>query len=425
MEIEEVCSYFGDCKPKHIRKFQEKTPNGNCIEGYICKKPNRYLGSLLITKTNGESYNQFIQSMPKIEYFNDNRDIDSSYSGGEVCAYEKLDGSCLIVYPLVDEHDNLIEIVPKTRGRAVADSNFLSLYDRCDKTPIYEYYMYSRRYGKPNRGVLFFEMYGILNQHDIIHYETGIDLVLIGCYTTKFFKSKALKNLCVYGFKQPDKIFEWDGKYIDITTEKYQWWFSHVGITWDDKKALLPQDAVNLMEGFLDYLNAKFNEQNNRLATEGVVINCTDANGNQKYIKVKPRDIRNKHQSEKGVPRRDIIKEVYKYFDEYGSQVEEIYRKDPSHHTQYIWDMLSEEYDIMFIDKSHKKIERIFMQVWDAKQVPESIHKICDDLIDEYGEQGITHCMRMFAQKYPMKKNQARTVYQTLEIKFKKMGLEL
>lgn len=427
VDIEKICRYFGNCKQKHIGKFEEKTPDGNFIEGYICRKPNRYLGSLVITKLNGEPHEQFVQSMPKIEYFNDERDMviwDSHTNRVEVSAYEKLDGSCLIVYPIL-ENGKFVEIVPKTRGRAVADSNFLELFNKCDKTPIWEYY-----YRGGNKGVLFFEMYGILNQHDVIHYQTGIDLALIGCYTTRFFKGKALKNLCgKYGFKQPDMMFTWDqslgDNYIHITTEKYKWWFSHVGIDWNDRIAPTARDAISKMVEFLEYLNNKFAEQNSRIAIEGVVVNCTNMSGDQKYIKVKPRDIEAKHRAEKGIPRRSIIKEVYKYFDDYGAEVSEIYAKDPDHHTEYIWNMLSEDYPMELIQKSKKKIENVFMQIWDSKQVPVSIHKICDDLITEYGDQGITHCMRMFAQKYPSKKRQARTIYQTLEIKFNKMGLEL
>lgn len=428
MDIEKVSEYFGGCKKKYIRKFEEKTPEGNFIEGYICKKSNRYLGSLVITKLNGEPHEQFVQSMPKIEYFNDDRDmilIDENIVRKEVCAYEKLDGSCLIVYPIL-ENGKIVEIVPKTRGRAVADSNFLQLFNKCDKTPILEYYYHGK-----DKGVLLFEMYGILNQHEVIHYQTGIDLALIGCYTTRFFKPKALKSLCnKFGFKQPDMLFEWEWKVgnnnrITITTEKYKWWFSHIGITWDDRIAPTAKDAISKMIEFMEYLNKKFDEQNGRIALEGVVINCTDSAGRQRYIKVKPRDIERKHRSEHGIPRSDIVKEVLKYFDDFSSEVDEIYREDPEHHTRYLHDMLAEDYAPEIIRKSKKKIENIFMQVWDSKQVPVSIHKICDELVEEYGDMGITHCMRMFAQKYPSKKKQAHTIYQTLEIKFKKKGLEL
>lgn len=422
MDIEKVLEYFGNCKEKHIRYFEEETPDGNFIEGYICKKPNRFLGSLVITAVNGESHEQFVQSMPKINYFEDERDMvlwDKDANHREVIAYEKLDGSCLIVYPLLWDDGKIMELVPKTRGRAVADKNFLDLYNKCDKTPIYEYYRH-------NKGVLFFEMFGILNQHEIIHYDTGVGLRLIGCYTTRFYKAKALRNLCKYGFKQPDQMFEWHyNRYIDITTEKYKWYFSHVGITREDCEAPTPMDAILKMKGFLEYLNKKFNHQHGRLATEGVVINCTDANGNQRYLKVKPREIEAKHRAEKGIPRSSIQKEVFKYFDEYGSEIDEIYQKDENHHTEYLHRMLAEEYPDEFIQKSKKKIERVFMEIWDSKLVPVSIYNLCDELVEEYGDQGIKHCMRMFAQKYPSKKKQARTVYQTLEHKFAHKGLEL
>jgi len=425
MEKFEAIKYFGNCKEKYLRKFQEDTPNGNCIEGYICTKPNRFLGSLLIFKLNGAPHHQFVQSMPKIDYFEHDKDMciwDKDAKHVEVCAYEKLDGSCLILYPILDEKGYIVEIVPKTRGRAVADKHFLDLYNKCDKGPIYEYY-------RNNKGILFFEMYGILNQHEIIHYQTGIDLALIGCYTTRFFKSKALKKLSSqYGFKQPDELFIWHhsggDNIVDIITEKYKWYFSHVDISHDDKIAPSARDAINKMVEFLEYLNAKFSESHNRPAIEGVVINCTTYNGKQKYIKVKPRDIERKHRSEGGLPRSAIMKEVLKYFDDYGSEVDEIYRKDQNHHTEYIHRMLSEDYPPEFIKDSRKKIEKVFMQVWDSKQVPVSLQVICDELVSEYGDMGIVHCMRMFAQKYPSKRKQARWVYQILESKFAQMGMD-
>ena len=120
-----------------------------------------------------------------------------------------------------------------------------------------------------------------------------------------------------------------------------------------------------------------------------------------------------------------ITKEVLKYFDEYGAEVKEIYLKDKNHHTEYLHRMLSEEYSDELIQKSKKKIERVFMQIWDAKEVPVSIHNICDELVEEYGNKGIKHCIRMFAQKYPQKKKQARMVYSTLEVVFNKKGLDL
>lgn len=418
MEIEKVCSYFGDCNQKYVSKFEEHTPQNNHIKGYICRNPTRYLGSLLITEINGERVEQFVQSMPKIHYFEDERNMK-----GRGVAFEKLDGSCLILYPLYDNENEIIEIVPKTRGRAVVDKHFLELYNKIDHTSI-EYYF------KWNDAVLFFEMYGILNQHEILHYQTGIDIALIGLYKNgHFFKGKSLMEVAdKYGFKTPDPVFEITyrepnsfsigGWNVHLLSEKYMKYQKYL----DTESMGLPtqMDALDFMQEQLEALNKTYYEKNGRIATEGVVINTSDSRDVQKYIKLKPRDIMNKHRNQGGIPRSSITKEVLKYFDEYGSEVKEIYLKDEGHHTEYLHRMLKEDYPEEWVKNSSKRIEKVFMQIWDAKQVPESIHNICNELIEEFGDKGITHCMRMFAQKYPMKKKYASTVYGVLQ----KRGLE-
>ena len=70
--------------------------------------------------------------------------------------------------------------------------------------------------------------------------------------------------------------------------------------------------------------------------------------------------------------------------------------------------MLSEEYSDELIQKSKKKIERVFMQIWDAKEVPVSIHNICDELVEENPDKDISDLMRIFAIEYPSKKKKAR-----------------
>lgn len=402
LEKEDAVKYFNNCKPKHLIRFSEKTPEGNYIEGWVCKKPNRFLGSLVIDTLNGESHEQFVQSMPKIEYFSDERNIclDSEICGVDLTdaiAFEKLDGSCLILYPILDENDYIVEIVPKTRGRAVADNHFLDLFNKIDKSSIYRYY-------SENKGILFFEMYGILNQHDIIHYDTGIDIVLIGCYDEEGFgiPFKLWKIASLYSFKQPEEMFRINKNNVSIVTYKYRWYFNEVEI--EDTIAPTRIDSVDKIQFFLEYLNKTYNDIYGRDIVEGVVINCVNSEGKQKYIKVKPRDILNKHRSEKGIPRKDIVKEVLKYFDEYGSEIDIIYRENKNHHTEYIHRMLLEEYDELYIQKSNKKIEKIFMQIWESKQIPKSIHNISEEIFNKYSDYGITHCMRMFAQEYPMKK---------------------
>lgn len=421
---EDICELFfnGLTKPKFLYEFDEVTPKGNRITGYINQKPNRYLGSMVILSVNGEAVEQFIQSMPKIHYHKDERDISKT---GKSNCYEKLDGSCLIIYPLKNHNGDMIELVPKTRGRPVADPHFIELLDKVDKKPIYDYYA-------ENDGNLIFELYGILNQHDIIHYTTGIDLAFIGAYENGehitgygehingFTNNPRLAE--IYGFKLPDKLCEIqyieDKDYwiIHFTSNKYKGY-----LPYNPVKCESNTEAVKKLKEVLEKLNKDFYNINKRLATEGVVINTIRDDASKKWLKCKPREIEEKHRTVDGIPVRSIKKECYKYFDEYGSEVKEIYNTDPKHHTEYLKRMLKEEYNEELVNRSKNKIERVFMQVWESKEVPESIHNICQELYDEYHEEGISHCMRMFAEEYPMKKKKdARLVYSVLEKLFLK-----
>lgn len=411
--MEYICeNYFmGKVKPKHLRVFEETTPEGNNIEGYISVKPNKYLGSCLITKCNGEETNQFIQSMPKIHYFEDERDISSEVVS--LC-YEKLDGTCLILYPLKNKKGEVIEVVPKTRGRAVADQHFIELFHKVDQKPIQDYY-------QNHTGILIFEMHGILNQHEIIHYRTGIDIRLIAIFDNDKFNNHPVEAN-IFGFHKPDLVFKLSHQHPDwivkATTDKFKPYLKRNIWTFPTNI-----DAVDGIKKILEDLNNEYIKYNGIRAIEGVVINTYNAGGHPKWLKCKPKDIENEHRSQNGIPRSSITKEVLKYFDEYGADVKEIYLEDKNHHTEYIRRQLLEEYPIEFVEKSKKKIERIFMQIWDAKTVPVSIHNLCEELIEENPDKSIQDIMRAFSIKYPQKKKDARTVYTTLEHKMRKQGL--
>lgn len=415
--LEEVCEYYfeGLTKPKHLRYFEETTPKGNIIKGYINQKPNRYLGSMLIISVNDEPVEQFIQSMPKIHYFKDERDIIPH--GDYNPCYEKLDGSCLILYPLKNHANEIIEIVPKTRGRPVADTHFIELYHKVDQKPINDYY-------KENDGILIFELYGILNQHDIIHYNTGIDIALIGIFEDGEFLNPPIK-VRRHHFKLPDKLFvlynSGNSWYLKWTSKKYSS-YKPDDFKEDDKYYPTVTDAVLGLKHELEELNKKYLEINGRIATEGVVINTLRTDGTRKWLKCKPRDIEQKHKTINGIPRRSITKECLKYFDEYGSNVKEIYENDPKHHTEYLHRMLSEEYNEDLILKSKNKIEKIFMQIWDAKEIPVSLHELTDELIEKYPNYTVKELMPIFAQEYPHKRKDARLVYGILEKKYIKLG---
>lgn len=386
---------------KNLVGFTQTTPQGNVIEGYISHETNKYLGSLVITHVNGEPANQFVQSMPKIHFYD--RDTVISKDIESEC-FEKLDGTCLIIYPLKDEKDNIIEIVPKTRIRAVADSNYLELYGKINQDAITDYY-------KHHDGILLFELYGNLNPHEI-EYDTDIDIKLIATYENGTFKARHenfKKSDCVFTVK-----YENDKWNVNVTSEKFSRFFDEKSYTYPTNR-----DAINGIYKLLENLNEQYESEYGRLAIEGVVIN-TRIDGHQKWIKIKP-----------GMGNRDFIlydasikKEVLKYFDEYGSEILEIYRKDESHHTEFIHRMLREEYSEELIEKNRDKIEDIFIEEWD-KRTHKSMNTICEDLIDDYGQKGLDYCIERFNRDYPMKKGQSNDVRKLLEEKMIKYGFSL
>ncbi|MBQ2653389.1 MAG: hypothetical protein IJF83_07530 [Methanobrevibacter sp.] len=411
-DLKVICEkYFMDgVKPRHLRPFDETTPEGNKIKGYISVKDNRYMGSCLITHVNGEETNQFIQSMPKLHYFKDMRDI-----GNDTVSYcfEKLDGTCLILYPLKNKDGEVIEIVPKIRNHPVMPSHFRELYNRVDHKPIQDYYQ------KSKDGILIFELHGVLNPHQILHYDTGIGIKLLTVFEYNMFYMP--QNYIHYGFEIPDTVFKLmhvDNEWVlKVTTEKFKHYLGREIYTYPTQI-----DAIDGIKDILGSLNKEYVKYNGINAIEGVVIYTSDAQGNPRMLKCKPYDIEMEHRSQYGIPRRSITKEVLKYFDEYGDDVKEIYLEDENHHTEFIHRMLSEDYPPELIKRSAKKIERIFMQIWDARQVPESLYNISQDLIDEFGDEDISTIMREFAKRYPMKKKQSRTVYGIIQRKLKKQG---
>lgn len=414
------CEFFFDdhVKPKHLKNFTTTTPEGNIISGVICKKANQYLGSMVIThiqtKTNEFDTLQFVQAMPKINYYDYNSELKQDDNFTEYHCYEKLDGSCLIVYPLFDNVNQLLEIVPKTRGTPVADKFIRNMFHPLDKINI-EYFFEDN----PD-SVLLFELYGILNKHEIKHINSYIDLALLGVVEhNKFLLDKDVNQVAhTYHFKRPEcfyrivfhngvwKIFPEFSSSIEF--------YDHI-----DSKIEYPTqlDMITALKDALTNLNKNFYEKNNYVYTEGVVINGVAKTGHQMFLKVKPWDIEEKCKTQHGVPRKFVVKELNKYFDEYGSQIKEIYQSNPTHHLEYVLNNLSEEFTDEAVQnpKTTSRIKKVFLDMLEAKVAPIGIQELCHKLVDTYPDYSIPDLMRVFAQEYPEKKRHSRMVYSVLE----------
>ena len=395
-------TYFNNkVKKKDLYQFKQKTKKGNIIEGYICRKPNEYLGSMFIEKVNNEDNPQFIHSMPKIHYYSkklENIQIE------KITFHEKLDGSCIIYYPLY-QNGKIIEVIPKTRNTVIADDFIFNLLKKTITHPI-------EKIIKEYDTVLMFELYGVLNQHEIYNPDAYCSLTLIGGYsinTNQMYSNSMLDSFAEkYNLRRPRHLITvhgFRGVYFITFISPYLQIYYH-----NDRISVYASlsEVIQEIKKILSQVNQESYNINGFVLTEGVVANMQKQIGG--YLKVKPEEIELKH---KGIPTIEIKKEVRKYWDEYGSKIEAIYKQDKKHYLNYVKENLAEDFpiDIVESNKTKKRIEKIFFTIWDAKTVPIGIQEIARTLCEENPELSLPEIMNIFSQQYPQKKNQARMVY--------------
>lgn len=395
-------TYFDNkVKKKDLYQFKQKTKKGNIIEGYICRKPNEYLGSMFIEKVNNEDNPQFIHSMPKIHYYS--KKIEGIETE-EIIFHEKLDGSCIIYYPLYQDGE-VIEVIPKTRNTVIADDFIFNLLKKAITYPI-------EKIVKEYDIVLMFELYGVLNQHEIYNPDAYCSLTLIGGYsinTNQMYSNSMLDSFAEkYNLKRPRHLITvhgFRGVYFITFISPYLQIYYH-----NDRTSMHTSlsEVIQEIKKILSQVNQESYNINGFALTEGVVANMQKQIGG--YLKVKPEEIELKH---KGIPTIEIKKEVRKYWDEYGSKIETIYKQDKKHYLNYVKENLAEDFpiDIVESNKTKKRIEKIFFTIWDAKTVPIGIQEIARTLCEENPELSLPEIMNIFSQQYPQKKNQARMVY--------------
>lgn len=395
-------TYFNNkVKKKDLYQFKQKTKKGNIIEGYICRKPNEYLGSMFIEKVNNEDNPQFIHSMPKIHYYSkklENIQIE------KITFHEKLDGSCIIYYPLY-QNGKIIEVIPKTRNTVIADDFIFNLFKKTITHPI-------EKIIKEYDTVLMFELYGVLNQHEIYNPDAYCSLTLIGGYsinTNQMYSNSMLDSFAEkYNLKRPRHLITVHGfrgvYFITFISPYLQIYYHNDRISVHTSLS----EVIQEIKKILSQVNQESYNINGFVLTEGVVANMQKQIGG--YLKVKPEEIELKH---KGIPTIEIKKEVRKYWDEYGSKIEAIYKQDKKHYLNYVKENLAEDFpiDIVESNKTQKRIEKIFFTIWDAKTVPIGIQEIARTLCEENPELSLPEIMNIFSQQYPQKKNQARMVY--------------
>lgn len=425
MEKEKIIKkYFNDSiKSKDLYRFQQETPQGNIVYGWISKSPGKFLSSMVLTKI--ETTNKtiecerFIRGMPKQHYYDEN--TWALKEEGDFLlyrCYEKIDGTCLMFYVLYDDEDNLIEIVPRTRGMAVAGKHILDMYRLVDDAQIKDFYSYPHNYDT----VLMFELYGILNRHEISYYDSYINIKLIGATEDKnvLLLKDVLRIAYAYHFETPSLLFELYSYYDDwrikpLISRLFPYYLDKD--FFEDKTFKSLEDCIEHLKQGMEDINQNYEKQRNKIAFEGVVINGSDEDGNQRYIKIKPYSIFERAKLGNGIPSHAIRKEVYKYFDEYGiTEVKEIYNRDKFHFILFVQNNLLEEFpeDYVQSTKTVKKINNIFFDIWEQKTPSLTIQNVCQELTEKYPDKNLSETMKIFAKEYPSLKNKSRMVYSVL-----------
>lgn len=409
--------HFKGCKPKELKEITYKTPEGHNVKALICRKPNRYLGSLLILEVDDEPTEQFIQGMPKIHYLDNYHMLRSGSIYDHYDVYEKLDGTNICLYGLKNNEGKLIEIVPKSRNMGTLDKEFHSRYMQCDT------YRYEKLIQEHPNFICYLELYGIGNLHMIKHMETYLDVKFLGLYNgERFMKDTDL--LIIPHLRRPKRLFrvynikgEYNGgNTFYVNSEGLNNFYGEY-IHINGMKCRNMDECIGYMKDSMEKLNRKYDEHNGRLALEGAVINGINMNGEFTFIKVKPDTIEMAHKSENGIPRQYIMKEIMKYLDEHESTAKATWEQNPEEVMDYINRNLSESFEQIYITKSQSKIRRLFEDRITPQPVSEEIIKIGDQLIEEYPEKTVTDLMRIFGQNYPELKKSGGRLYKYLEDK--------
>lgn len=113
------------------------------------------------------------------------------------------------------------------------------------------------------------------------------------------------------------------------------------------------------------------------------------------------------------VPKRCILKEVQKYFDEFGSRVEELYFLDENHYMDFVKHQLRKEFSYEQIEdpKTTRKIRYIFMEVWNSKTPQKNLKTVCEELFCQNPNADLNELIKIFAKTYPCKKIQFHKAY--------------
>ncbi len=406
-EIDKIEEKF--LKQNNTREFTTTTPEGNKITGLTLISHDRHHGSLLITSVNNYPTHQIIRGFPKIKYFTENVNTDTLNA---IPGYEKLDGTCIGYYILKDQKGNFLEFVPKSRQQPVADKLFLDLLSKCELRLLNEK---KDKIIKSKINIIFFELFGVLNQHTIPHTRTNIDVRLNGASREGMMISNMSLNFLsdVIQVPLPRKIVQiqqryWTGEYeVEIYPSIFNNPRTVVKTSFEE--------AICAVNEHLDYCNNLNKTEKGVPYYEGVVLQLTyEPDIENKYLKVKPKSFMDfAGIGELSVPLSEIRKEINKYLRENYSMLMEEY--DEKEVILEVKTALLEEFQEN--DVNNERVQRAIV-----KELHKYIDMVFDTTVNGVVEEVISHfggcnvvdvpeMMRYFGNNYGYLKHHSGEVY--------------
>lgn len=379
---EAFLEYYGENLGKgKFRKVTCQTPKGNGVKAHLCMEQNRYLGSLMIFEVNGHPTRQIVHGFPKMGYY-EGQNVEGDYY-----VAEKIDGTNVVIYPLLDHDGLFLEAVPKTRRTVVmgeyGDRHFYNLYQMLKDKEALEDHV------KLTGGTLALELYGYLNKHSI-NYSEPIDYCLLARWDSDNHPTfidglKQFNHAPRVEYTSDVRIFE----ALDKLMDEYE--------------------AINNNDGVLKH--------------EGVVLTSM-RDGDWKFYKAKPASVYQSCVCSEGVPTGAVKHSVAKYFDEHYDCAKENYESDREGVVNEVKDDLEGDFPRRYVDeaKTVRKIINVFEARIAEREYDESLVEIAECLVADNPDLCLSDLMRVFAEKYPYLKKKSSDVYNIIKKKYGGVG---
>lgn len=407
MEKEEAIDIFGS---KHVSKFTDvETPEGNLISGWMCRSRESMLGSLILTHTN--EY-QLVRAFPKIHYMD--KDWEQRNRGHILNILEKRDGTCVQFYPLKDDNNEIIEVVPKTRETPVM---FSDLQEKLYSIPLYDNFV---NMCESWDATICAEMFGVGNIHEIPYgeyWDQDLTLEGIGIFDWSNMWHWYLTEDMFDEYQIPTPFNHLNTEaYNSFTSKEYTFEFSNEFVDWYSEwldKDTFDYDVNSLTELYEILENEVYQNiiknAGGRCVIEGSVWHTSRGLFNH-MLKNKAISVRKNHILKAGVIPPAAIKHVLmKAKEEFD---EKIFKERFADILPYLKLNLSEEFDDDKINKSEPRMKSIWKDFTEDRETSGTIKKYVDVIHEEIGKDAqIEDKMRKFGELFPDKKNIAGKMY--------------